>query len=588
MEIRKCMNCMNELQTDSEVCPVCGYDNRQTEQPAFAMPCGFILHGRYLIGKVLGQGGFGITYIGLDMVLDTKVAVKEYYPMGMVTREQGKSASLLWNLSQISQTQRQSAYDSFLKEARKMAKLEHIPSIVRVRDMFLENETAYLVMDYIEGTTLKAKIKRDGQMSFGQCVSLLRPMMEGLVQVHRYGMIHRDISPDNIMIQPDGRVRLLDLGAAKDMTVGNALNSQLVAKKGFTPLEQYAENGKIGPWTDVYAMSATIYYAVTGKLLPESVERVMGNGEQQFESALQSFFSPQAAFVLKAGLAVKPEERIKTVEELLGRLGNAVQGQKPAGMAQQDADITQPVRAQREADKTWLVHSKTDAAVTQPFQPYPGPRPSPSVFPPGGNAARNPGFQQQVAKDKMLMKNECSKKYLIGAGIAFLMMVVFSLFILDPIDYCSDLEIVEATTVILFFYIPLLPFFIVYASSLRNRIAAGSFSVILLFLLFSYADLVAERRNYALYSRNYRGGYERIVDKAQPIAAIIIFLHIVVLPCLLAFLRARSFKKPEKAGGPVQDISVKKPGPKWRKPVIAVGASAVVEIILIILLWPAL
>ena len=496
-----------------------------------------------------------------------------------------------------------------------MAKLEHIPSIVRVRDMFLENETAYLVMDYIEGTTLKAKIKRDGQMSFGQCVSLLRPMMEGLVQVHRYGMIHRDISPDNIMIQPDGRVRLLDLGAAKDMTVGNALNSQLVAKKGFTPLEQYAENGKIGPWTDVYAMSATIYYAVTGKLLPESVERVMGNGEQQFESVLQSFFSPQAAAVLKAGLAVKPEERIRTVEELLGRLGSAVQGQEPVGMAQ-------PVRTQAEAGAAWPVYSETDEdrtkpvraqaeantaqpdrvqpgaeatqlgeEVTQPFQPYPGSGQSPSVFSSGGNAAMNSGFQQQpVAKDKTLMKKICSKKYLIGAGIAVLMMIVFSLFILDPIDYWSDPEIVDLTTVMLFFYIPLLPFFVVYASSLRNRIVAGGFSVILLFLLFSYADLIAARRSYAFYSRNYRGsyGYERIVDKAQPIAGIIFFLHVVVLPCLLVFLKARSLKAPENAKSPVRDISVKQPGPKWRKPVIAVGASAVAEVILIILLWPAL
>ena len=143
-EKRKCMNCMAELPESGECCLVCGFDNRAAEQPEYALPLNSVLNNRYLIGRVLGQGGFGLTYIALDQVLKIKVVVKEYFPMGMVTRAQGMSTTLLWNASQSSQSQRQHGYASFLKEAQKMAKVDQIPSIVRVRDTFLKNETAYI------------------------------------------------------------------------------------------------------------------------------------------------------------------------------------------------------------------------------------------------------------------------------------------------------------------------------------------------------------------------------------------------------------------------------------------------------------
>lgn len=315
MEINRCMGCMSELNTTGRYCPVCGFDNQNIEQPSYALRCYSILHGRYLIGRVLGRGGFGITYIGLDLTLNIKVAIKEYYPMGEATREQGTSSALRWNLSQAGMTQRQKGYDSFLKEARKMAKIDQIPSIVRVRDTFLENETAYIVMDYVEGITLKEKLLKNGTMTFSECMELLSPIMEGLEKVHKQGMIHRDISPDNIMVQPDGSVRLLDLGAAKDMTTSQGPESQLVTKKGFSPLEQYMDAGKIGPWTDVYALCATIYYCITGKLLPAAMDRI-DHEELQFPENMKEPLSPKVISVLKAGLAVKPEERIQSVEEL--------------------------------------------------------------------------------------------------------------------------------------------------------------------------------------------------------------------------------------------------------------------------------
>lgn len=247
-----------------------------------------------------------------------KVAVKEYFPMGMVTRDAGTSSSLLWSTTQSDTAERRKGYDNFLKEARKMAKIDNIPSIVRVRDIFLENETAYIIMDFVEGTTLKEMLLKDGVMPFERCMHLLRPMMEGLARVHNQKIVHRDISPDNIMIQKDGSVMLLDLGAAKDMTDAKGQKSQLVAKKGFSPLEQYVENKAIGPWTDVYALCATIYYCITGKVLRTALER-LDDEEIEFPPEMDEKIPDSVKKVLRAGLTVKPEERIQSVDELLRR-----------------------------------------------------------------------------------------------------------------------------------------------------------------------------------------------------------------------------------------------------------------------------
>lgn len=326
METNRCVNCMSEMQKSAgRYCPVCGFDNQSVEQPIYALKLNYILHGRYLIGRVLGQGGFGITYVGLDMVLDLKVAIKEYFPMGMVTR-QDMSSTLLWNPSQASQTQRQSGCEGFLKEARKMAKTDANPTIVRVRDTFLENETAYIIMDFVEGHTLKEELQKNGPMPFPKCMELLRPMMEGLARVHQQGIIHRDISPDNMIVQPDGSVKLLDLGAAKDITLSNGQSSQVVAKKGFSPIEQYVEKGQIGPWTDVYALCATISYCITGKMLPDATERMLMQAGQQ-GPVLPGDLPENIALALKDGLALKAEDRIQDVGQLLQRLD----AQSPSG-----------------------------------------------------------------------------------------------------------------------------------------------------------------------------------------------------------------------------------------------------------------
>lgn len=353
MEIKRCVNCMEEI--TGSVCPYCGYQENQTEQALYGLKRNSILRGRYLVGNVLGQGGFGITYIGFDIALEIKVAIKEYFPMGYASRDYTHSNQITWNIMRDGQEQWKKGSEGFLKEARRMAKIDVYPEIVRVRDTFMENNTSYIVMDYVEGETLKAWLLKNGTMKFSDCVRMLAPLMQSLNRVHKRGLIHRDISPDNIMLLPDGEVRLLDLGAAKDLSIESNGTSQLVTKKGFSPSEQYMENGSIGTWTDVYALSATIYYSITGKMVPEALDRLMGD-TLRFDVPLKEALSEKAIETLKEGLAIKSEDRIQTVEELEERLQKAIQPEgerepkkEPDGKSEKEAEKEHEKKTEKEA-----------------------------------------------------------------------------------------------------------------------------------------------------------------------------------------------------------------------------------------------
>ena len=319
MEINRCPHCMRELTgLRGGACPFCGFNAQKSPQPAEAMPRNTILNGKYLVGDVLGRGGFGITYIGFDLSLESRVAIKEYYPSGAAMRREGES-ELYWSSSYKFHSSREDAKNYFLKEARKMARVENIPSVVRVRETFLANETAYIVMDYVEGETLKARLRREGPMTYTACYALLRPMMQDLCKIHRQGVIHRDISPDNIMIQGDGSVKLLDLGAAKDLNKHSDEVSVPVGKNGYSPMEQYLNNGRIGPWTDVYALCATIYYACYGVRVPQSLER-LEQDTLRFDLPTREPIPPYVVGALRKGLAVRAADRTQSVDALLDQL----------------------------------------------------------------------------------------------------------------------------------------------------------------------------------------------------------------------------------------------------------------------------
>ena len=358
---------MHALAAGETFCSECGRPYGSVETEPFALKPGTILDGKYLVGEMLGQGGFGITYIGFDLLLEQKVAIKEYYPMstGMVSRE--NSTTVVWSSAVMQKSGMEKGFDSFLKEARKMAKLGGIPGVVGVKSVFIQNETAYIVMDFIEGETLLKKLQREGPMDYGTCVSLMTPIMQALSEVHKHSIIHRDISPDNIMVQNDGRLILLDLGAAKDLDIqgkdGNMQSSQMVAKQGFSPVEQYGRDGKIGSWTDVYAMAATIYYCCTGVLPPSATDRMIED-----TLTCRPRLTKEQFDVLAFCMNVLPQNRPQNMDALLQIVTH------PAGK-------TPPVR---DVPKTEPVRPET--RNFQPPKPDPG-RPLPKWLIPGIAAA---------------------------------------------------------------------------------------------------------------------------------------------------------------------------------------------------------
>ena len=367
MEIRRCMKCMHALAAGETFCSECGRPYGSVETEPFALKPGTILDGKYLVGEMLGQGGFGITYIGFDLLLEQKVAIKEYYPMstGMVSRE--NSTTVVWSSAVMQKSGMEKGFDSFLKEARKMAKLGGIPGVVGVKSVFIQNETAYIVMDFIEGETLLKKLQREGPMDYGTCISLMTPIMQALAEVHKHGIIHRDISPDNIMVQSDGRLILLDLGAAKDLDIqgkdGNVQSSQMVAKHGFSPVEQYGQAGKIGPWTDVYAMAATIYYCCTGVLPPSATDRMIED-----TLTCRPRLTKEQFDVLAFCMSVLPQKRPQNMDALLQIVTHPVGKTPPV----RDVPKTEPVRP--------------ETRNLQPPKPDPG-RPLPKWLIPGIAAA---------------------------------------------------------------------------------------------------------------------------------------------------------------------------------------------------------
>ncbi len=270
--MRRCLGCMQEYDEKFEVCPHCGYIHGERALNNCLTP-GTILksnNSNYTIGKVLGRGCFGVTYIAWDNVLERRVAIKEYMPNGSVTRNIGETTVSIVeaNYKQFTQGMRK-----FIDEARELAKFQDEEGIVKIYDHFYENETAYIVMEYLDGVTLKKYIKDNGAFEPQMVVDLLMPVLKSLLKVHEVGIIHRDIAPDNIMITKSGKVKLIDFGACRYVSVNGSKSLSVLVKLGYSPIEQCTPDGKQGTYTDVYALSATLYTMITGVIPPDSLKR---------------------------------------------------------------------------------------------------------------------------------------------------------------------------------------------------------------------------------------------------------------------------------------------------------------------------
>ena len=268
---KRCLGCMEQFGDEFGICPHCGYVVGSVPEEPIHMVPGTILYDRYIIGKVLGFGGFGVTYIAWDGKLEQKVAIKEYLPGEFSTRMPGQTSVTVFNGEKTEQFH--NGLKKFVDEAKRLAKFQNKDGIVKIFDSFEDNNTAYIVMEYLEGETLAEYLKSKGTIPEEQAVDMLRPVMDSLITVHEAGIIHRDIAPDNIFLTTSGEVKLIDFGASRYATTTHSRSLTVIVKPGYSPEEQYRSRGDQGTHTDVYALAATLYKMITGKTPPDAMER---------------------------------------------------------------------------------------------------------------------------------------------------------------------------------------------------------------------------------------------------------------------------------------------------------------------------
>lgn len=310
-----CPACL-QPQSLHPVCPNCGWccDTSRVD-PLYLSP-GTIIKPPYHVARVLGHGGFGITYLGWDANLEIKVAIKEYLPRAFAIRDIS-SLSVLPK-GEENQAWFQIGLKQFLDEARTLAKFQQHPGIVSVLAFFPAMGTGYMVMEYIDGETLKSYLQRVGRLSWAKTLEIFMHVMDALRAVHKAGLLHKDIAPDNIYLCRDGRVKLLDFGAAQTSRVETAANGQatLMIKPGFAPEEQYREDGQIGPWSDIYSVAASMYFCLTGQPPPDAQDRVRRDALRMPSAIPQVTLPAGAEHIIVQALAVNPRQRPQSMQIL--------------------------------------------------------------------------------------------------------------------------------------------------------------------------------------------------------------------------------------------------------------------------------
>ena len=310
-----CYNCFQERDSLSGPCPYCGFDLAENEKKyPVALRAGTVLNDRYIVGRVLGQGGFGITYLAWDTQLEAKVAIKEFMPGELAARVEGTTVSVL---SADRSEDFTYGAERFQEEARTLAKFIGNPNIAAVTNYFDENDTSYFVMDYIEGISFKTYIaNHGGKISVEETLNVMIPVLRALTAVHAEGFIHRDVTPDNIYITKDGMVKLLDFGSARYSIGDKSKSLDVILKVGYAPKEQYIRRSRQGPYTDVYSCAACFYAALTGFLPPEALER-LDHDELVPVSQCGVDIPEYLDKAILKGLAVQPEDRFQSAEEFL-------------------------------------------------------------------------------------------------------------------------------------------------------------------------------------------------------------------------------------------------------------------------------
>lgn len=316
-----CPGCMEELETGIKKCPLCGFSIEEYEKEGNkrTLRLGTILGGRYEIGSELGGGGFGITYLAWDREDKCKVAVKEYFPWEFAYRSTEGDGEI-----QIRGKEEREGYEKglgdFIREGTILEQVGRMKGIVPVRKFFREKGTAYLVMDYISGMNLKEYMEKEGRIfRETELLEKIKPLLDSLKLIHKKGMVHRDISPDNIIIDDNRELILIDFGAARLIAEEQDRSTTVLMKYGYAPEEQYRSRGKLGPWSDIYAISATMYYLLTGVRPIQSIDR-LAEDDMLPLSKMGIRISEKTSRVIEKGMAVQARDRYGDLDSFMEEL----------------------------------------------------------------------------------------------------------------------------------------------------------------------------------------------------------------------------------------------------------------------------
>lgn len=309
-----CENCFEE--TISSVCAHCGYDpSAAVNDPTMLAP-GSILLGKYIVGKVIGKGGFGVTYLAYDASAGRKAAIKEFFPYGVALRAAGTSTVTVSSMDNANAFKL--GAEKFYDEAKLVSRFNGNPNIVGVYEFFYENDTVYFAMEYLQGHTLKEHINTNGTISAPQALFIAQNVANALMAAHSSSVLHRDISPDNIILCDNGDVKLIDFGAARQVVAEHSQSFSVILKPGFAPLEQYQKKGKQGPWTDIYSLGATLYFALTGDIPEDPMTRL--DDDTEFSSNRFGINSEMWDIIYKAAM-LRTEDRYSDIFEMKNALG---------------------------------------------------------------------------------------------------------------------------------------------------------------------------------------------------------------------------------------------------------------------------
>lgn len=308
---------MKEYEEQYEVCPHCGYVDGSPPAEAYHLAPGEILNHKYIVGTAIDSGGFGIIYRAWDAQMEQVVAIKEYFPNGVVSRVSGQNDVIVY--SGKNREVFRKGVDRFLVEARNMAEFSQ-PDIVALYDYFEENNTAYIVMEYLDGVSFKEYLKeRRGRIPSEEVVDITLHVLAALEEIHSHHIIHRDISPDNIFLCSNHRVKVIDFGAARFSSGEESSNFSTIVKPGYAPAEQYRTKSRQGPFTDLYALGACMYQAATGEKPQESLARAM-HDDLRPPKELNPEVPEYLSDIIMKAMAMDEDERFQSSEEFMKAL----------------------------------------------------------------------------------------------------------------------------------------------------------------------------------------------------------------------------------------------------------------------------